>query len=113
MNWQIVLTRDIKQSQSQHDERMKSIVDDLMANMTLDEKIGQLNLEDVGFNADGPIIDDVLREKIHCGEVGTVLNIFTPKAVRQLQELAINSSRLKVPFIFGFDVIHGHKTITS
>ncbi len=111
LNWQIVLTRDIKQSQSQYDERMKSIVDDLMANMTLDEKIGQLNLEGVGFNADGPIIDDVLREKIHRGEVGAVLNIFTPKAVRQLQELAINSSRLKVPFIFGFDVIHGHKTI--
>ena len=111
LNWYLVLTKDIKQSSSHADERMKSIIDDLIANMTLDEKIGQLNLEGVGFNADGPIIDDGLRERIHRGEVGAVLNIFTPKAVRQLQELAINSSRLKVPFMFGFDVIHGHKTI--
>jgi beta-glucosidase len=111
LNWQIVLTIDIKQSQSQHDERMKSIVDTLLSEMTLDEKIGQLNMEGVGFNADGPIISDDLRKKISRGEVGTVLGIFTPKAVRQLQELAINSTRLKIPFIFGFDVIHGHKTI--
>ncbi|CAF1437226.1 unnamed protein product, partial [Didymodactylos carnosus] len=111
LDWQIVLTIDIKQRQSQHDERMKSIVDALLSEMTLDEKIGQLNLEGVGFNADGPIISDELRERIHRGEVGAVLNIYTPKAVRQLQELAINSTRLKIPFIFGFDVIHGHKTI--
>ncbi|UJR17565.1 hypothetical protein I4U23_004461 [Adineta vaga] len=103
LNWQITLTKDNK--------HMKSIVDTLLAEMTLDEKIGQLNLEGVGFNDDGPIISDTLRKKIQRGEVGAVLNIFTPKAVRQLQELAINSSRLKVPFIFGFDVIHGHKTI--
>ncbi|CAF1026578.1 unnamed protein product [Adineta steineri] len=111
LNWKIVLSKDIKQSQSQDDQRMKSIVDTLLSEMTLDEKIGQLNLEGVGFNADGPVITNEQRERIRRGEIGAVLNIFTPQAIRQLQELAINSSRLKVPFIFGFDVIHGHKTI--
>ena len=111
LNWQIALEKVINASQPPHDERMKSIVDTLLSEMTLDEKIGQLNLEGVGFNADGPIISDDLRKRISRGEVGAVLGIYTPQAVRQLQELAINSSRLKVPFIFGFDVIHGHKTI--
>ena len=107
-----ILTIDTEQSQSLHnDERMNSIVDALLSNMTLDEKIGQLNLYVVGFNADGPIISHELREKISRGELGAVQGIFTPKAVRQLQELAINSTRLKIPFLFGFDVIHGHKTI--
>ena len=111
LNWQIVLTVDIKASQSQDDKRMKSIVDKLLSEMTLDEKIGQLNLEGVGFNADGPIISDAMRERIRRGEVSAVLGLFTPQAVRQFQELAINSTRLKIPFMFGFDVIHGHKTI--
>ena len=102
---------DTRPSQLQDDQRMNSIVDTLLSNMTLDEKIGQLNLRAVGFNGDGPIISPELREKIRRGEVGAILGTFTPKAVRQLQELAINSTRLKVPFIFGFDVIHGHKTI--
>ncbi|CAF2475157.1 unnamed protein product [Rotaria sp. Silwood2] len=111
VNYQIVLTIDTKQNQSQHDERMKSIVDRLLCQMTLDEKIGQLNLLSINFNADGAGITDNLREKIHRGGVGGILNTYTPKAVRQLQELAINSTRLKIPLIFGFDVIHGHKTI--
>ena len=111
LNWQIALTEDIEARQPKHDKRMKSIVDTLLSEMTLDEKIGQLNLEGVGFNADGPIISDDLRKRISRGEVSAVLGVYTPQAVRQLQELAINSSRLKVPFIFGFDVIHGHKTI--
>ena len=107
-----ILTKNTEQSRLLHnDERMNSIVDTLLSNMTLDEKIGQLNLRAVGFNADGPIISNELREKIRRGEVGAVLGTFTPQAVRQLQELAINSTRLKVPFLFGFDVIHGHKTI--
>ena len=50
-------------------------------------------------------------EKIRRGEIGGVFNTYTPKAVRILQELAINSTRLKIPLIFGYDVIHGHKTI--
>ena len=107
----LLLTIHTKQSQAQCDERMKSFVYKLLSQMTLDEKIGQLNLLSIDFNADGAVITDNLREKIHRGGVGGILNTYTPKAVRQLQELAINSTRLKIPLIFGFDVIHGHKTI--
>ena len=64
LNWQIGLTTDIESSQLQPDERMKSVVDTLLSEMTLDEKIGQLNLEGIGFNADGPIISDEQRERI-------------------------------------------------
>ncbi|CAF1210193.1 unnamed protein product [Adineta ricciae] len=109
--WQIGLTTAKIQTESTQNQRMKSIVDDLLAEMTLGEKIGQLNLEGFSFNDDGPIITDDQRRKISRGEIGAVLNIFTPKAIRPLQELAINSSRLKVPFMFGLDVIHGYKTI--
>ena len=107
----LLLTINTKQCQAQYDERMKSFVDNLLSQMTLDEKIGQLNLLSIDFNADGAIISDNLREKIRRGGLGGILNTYTPKAVRQLQDLAINSTRLKIPFIFGFDVIHGHKTI--
>jgi len=110
-NWQIVLTVQSQENLSVKDQRMKSIVDDLLANMTLMEKIGQLNLVSVGFDQTGPIVSQNVSEKIKHGLVGSVLNTYTPNATRQLQELAVNSTRLKIPLIFGFDVIHGHKTI--
>ena len=94
------------------DERMKSFIDDLIANMTFEEKIGQLNLIGMGFNSSGDAqIDQDLRNRIARGQIGAVLNLYTPKAVRQVQELAVNTSRLKIPFFFGLDVIHGHRTI--
>jgi beta-glucosidase len=79
--------------------------------MTLDEKIGQLNLPSVGFDVTGPIVSKDVDGKIRSGEVGGVFNTFTPQAVRKLQELAVKGSRLHIPLLFGYDVIHGHKTI--
>ncbi len=79
--------------------------------MTLDEKIGQLNLASVGFDVTGPIVSKDVDEKIRKGEVGGVFNTFTPAAVRKLQQLAVEGSRLHIPLLFGYDVIHGHKTI--
>ena len=94
------------------EHQMKSFIDDLLANMTLGEKIGQLNLIEMHFNASGDApIDQRLKERLARGEIGAVLNLFTPKAVRQVQELIVNNSRLHIPLIFGFDVIHGHRTI--
>ena len=111
LNWQIALTVDRGEVQPVNVERMNSVVDTLLSEMTIDEKIGQLNLVAVGFDTTGPIVSQNVTEKIRRGEVGSVLNTYTPKAVRQLQGLAVNSSRLKIPLIFGYDVIHGHKTI--
>jgi beta-glucosidase len=90
---------------------MDSFINDLMSKMTLEEKIGQLNLPSIGFDITGPIVSQDVEGKIKRGEVGGVFNTFTPQAARKLQEMAVKESRLKIPLLFGFDVIHGHKTI--
>lgn len=93
------------------DAKMNSYVSNLMQQMTLEEKIGQLNLVSVGFDVTGPIVSQDVDNKIKKGQVGGVFNTFTPNAVRKLQELAVKESRLHIPLLFGYDVIHGHKTI--
>ena len=90
---------------------MNRYVTDLMAKMTLEEKIGQLNLPTVGFDVTGPVLSKDVEGKIQKGLVGGVFNTFTPVAVRKLQEKALKETRLGIPLLFGFDVIHGHRTI--
>ena len=90
---------------------MDACVSDLMSRMTLSEKIGQLNLLSVGFDVTGPLLSKDVDSKIRQGLVGGVFNTYTPVAVRKLQEQAIKESRLGIPLLFGYDVIHGHKTI--
>lgn len=90
---------------------MDIYVSNLMKKMTLEEKIGQLNLPSVGFDVTGPIVSKGVEENIKKGLVGGVFNTFTPIAVRKLQEMAVKESRLKIPLLFGYDVIHGHRTI--
>jgi beta-glucosidase len=92
-------------------KNMDTFISDLMSKMTLEEKIGQLNLVSVGFDVTGPIVSQNVEEKIKKGFVGGVFNTYTPQAVRKLQQRAIETSRLKIPLLFGFDVIHGHRTI--
>lgn len=92
-------------------KKMDAFVANLMSKMTLDEKIGQLNLVSVGFDVTGPIVSKNVNQNIEKGNVGGVFNTYTPVAVRKLQEIAVNHTRLKIPLIFGYDVIHGHKTI--
>jgi beta-glucosidase len=89
---------------------MKKKVDELMSQMTLEEKIGQMNLLSIGFDVTGPVVSQGVDEKIKKGLVGGVFNTYTPSAVRKLQEIAVNQSRLKIPLLFGYDVIHGHRT---
>ena len=90
---------------------MDVFITDLMGKMTLAEKIGQMNLPAIGFDVTGPIISQDVEGKIKKGLVGGVFNTFTPDAVRKLQEIAVNETRLKIPLLFGYDVIHGHRTI--
>jgi beta-glucosidase len=92
-------------------KKMDAFVTNLMSKMTLDEKIGQLNLVSVGFDVTGPIVSKNVNENIEKGNVGGVFNTYTPDAVRKLQDIAVKHTRLKIPLIFGYDVIHGHKTI--
>ena len=91
--------------------KMDTFIDDLMGRMTLEEKIGQLNLPSVGFDVTGPQLSKDADKKIREGLVGGVFNTYTPVAVRKLQLQATTQSRLGIPLLFGYDVIHGHKTI--
>jgi len=93
------------------DQKMNTFITNLMSKMTVDEKIGQLNLPAVGFDVTGPVLSEGVPEKIEKGLVGGVFNTFTPQAVEKLQKLVMTKSRLKIPLLFGYDVIHGHKTI--
>ncbi|WBA40908.1 beta-glucosidase BglX [Hymenobacter canadensis] len=97
--------------QSASDPKMTRFIDDLLQKMTLEEKIGQLNLITVGFDVTGPVVSKDVDASIRRGAVGSVLNTFTPTAARKLQEMAVKQTRLHIPLIFGYDVIHGHRTI--
>ncbi|HEX6333446.1 MAG TPA: glycoside hydrolase family 3 N-terminal domain-containing protein, partial [Flavisolibacter sp.] len=95
----------------QPDARMNAFITNLMSRMTLEEKIGQLNLPSIGFDVTGPLLSQDVEGKIRKGLVGGVFNSYTPVAVRKLQDLAVKETRLKIPLLFGYDVIHGHRTI--
>jgi len=87
-----------------------SKVDSLLKIMSLDEKIGQMNQYTGSFLATGPLSDDsTIVEQLKAGRVGSMLNIIGTKNTRMMQEIALQS-RLKIPLIFGLDVVHGYKT---
>lgn len=98
-------------AQEKSDTKMNAFISDLMKRMTLQEKIGQLNLPSIGFDVTGPTMSKGVEEKIRKGLVGGVFNTFTPIAVKKLQEMAVTQTRMKIPLLFGYDVIHGHRTI--
>lgn len=85
-------------------------VADLMSKMTIEEKIGQLNLLTAGEAVTGSAVNSDLETKIKNGQVGGFFSMTTPQRIRKAQEIAVNNSRLKIPLIFGLDVIHGYKT---
>jgi beta-glucosidase len=93
------------------DTKMNSFISSLMAKMTLDEKIGQLNLLTPGGGvATGSVVSSDVESKIKAGSVGGLFGVIGVDRIRQAQELAVNNSRLKIPLIFGSDIIHGYKT---
>lgn len=91
--------------------QMDIFVKELMDKMTLEEKIGQLNLLTPGGGvATGAVVSKGVEEKISNGEVGGLFGVIGVEKIRQAQELAMKTSRLKIPLLFGSDVIHGYKT---
>lgn len=97
-------------SQTVNENEMKVFVDGLLKKMTLDEKIGQLNLLTSDMDVTGPTMRETYRQDILSGKCGNIFNAYSPQYVRKLQDLAMQT-RLKIPLLFGYDVIHGHKTI--
>ncbi len=91
---------------------MNSYVSGLMAKMTIEEKIGQLNLITPGGGIPtGAAVSTDVESKIKAGQVGGIFGVTGPEKVRQAQQLAVDESRLGIPMLFGLDVIHGYKTI--
>jgi len=93
------------------DAKMERFIDDLMSRMTLEEKIGQLNLPSAGDITTGEAKNSKFAEKIRRGEVGGLFNIKGVDKIREAQRIAVSESRLGIPLLFGMDVIHGYETI--
>lgn len=82
----------------------------LMKKMTIDEKLGQLNLLVGGEATTGSVVSSNVESKLKAGKVGGIFSLSSPEKTRKAQELALQS-RLKIPVIFGMDVIHGYRTM--
>ena len=93
------------------DPKMDKFINDLMSKMTLDEKIGQLNLPSSGDITTGQAKSSNIAEKIKKGQVGGLFNIKGVEKIKEVQRIAVEQSRLKIPLIFGMDVIHGYETV--
>ena len=97
-------------------ESKSSQIESLLSKMTLDEKIGQMNQYTGFFDVTGPAPSDGQNKEkydhIKKGLVGSMLNVKGATQVREMQKLAVENSPNGIPLIFGYDVIHGHKTIS-
>jgi beta-glucosidase len=97
--------------QTNKDAKMHQFINALMSKMTLEEKLGQLNLPASSDFVTGAVSSSDIAEKVKAGKVGGVFNIRSVTKIKELQQFAVNQSRLRIPLLFGMDVIHGYKTI--
>lgn len=92
-------------------DKMDQFIDNLMRKMTLQEKIGQLNLPVSGEIVTGQAKSSDVAGKIRKGQVGGLFNVKGVENIREVQKIAVEQSRLKIPLLFGMDVIHGYETV--
>ena len=88
-----------------------SRVESLISRMTLTEKLGQLTMTACGMAVTGPTIAGDSTEAIKSGAIGNLLNLVGTENVREMQQLAVEESRLGIPLLIGYDVIHGHRIL--
>src|SRR4249920_2179584 len=86
-------------------------IDKLISSMTLAEKLGQLTMTAASYAVTGPVIAGDSTDSIRDGTLGNLLNLVGAKPVHAMQRIAVEESRLGIPLLIGFDVIHGHRTI--
>ena len=98
-------------AQNSNTQKMNTFINSLMKKMTLEEKIGQLNLVTPGGAVTGAVVSQDVDTKIRKGQVGGLFGITGPDKIRSIQEVSMKNSRLHIPLLFGLDVIHGHRTI--
>ncbi|MFC2253871.1 glycoside hydrolase family 3 N-terminal domain-containing protein [Labrys portucalensis] len=87
-----------------------SRIETLLSKMTLREKLGQLNMVASGYAVTGPLLGGDSPDAIRSGDIGNLLNMVGVDHVNEVQRIAVEESRLGIPLLLGFDVIHGHKT---
>lgn len=93
------------------DPVMEMFIDSLIQEMTLEEKIGQTVLFSAGWEVTGPTLDENYINYLKEGMLSAIFNVHSAKGSREYQRIAVEETRLGIPLLFGYDVIHGHKTI--
>jgi len=106
-----MLTTTFLFAQTNKEATMHAFVNKLLAKMTLEEKLGQLNLPASSDFVTGAVSSSDIAQKVKDGKVGGVFNIRSVTKIKELQEFAVKNTRLHIPLLFGMDVIHGYKTI--
>jgi beta-glucosidase len=86
-------------------------IETLIGRMTLAEKLGQLTMTASSYAVTGPVIAGDSTEAIKAGTIGNLLNMVGAAHVREMQQLAVKESRLGIPLLIGFDIVHGHRTL--
>ena len=106
-----MLTSTFLFAQTSKEATMHAFVNKLLAKMTLEEKLGQLNLPASSDFVTGAVSSSDIAQKVKDGKVGGVFIIRSVTKIKELQEFAVKNTRLHIPLLFGMDVIHGYKTI--
>ena len=107
----IILISCGKYSNNTRDGVNYKYIDSLINIMTLDEKIGQMTLYTSGWDTTGPSLNDQYLDELKAGRVGALFNAHTVAYNKELQRIAVEETNPGIPLLFGYDVIHGHKTI--
>ena len=107
----LLLSNTILSAQNRSEAEIDHKIDSLLALMTLEEKVGQLTLFTSDWDVTGPTIRANYKNDIQSGRCGNIFNAHTAKYNRELQRIAVEETRMKIPLLFGYDVIHGYKTI--
>lgn len=107
----LIFSFNSTQSYFAEDEKYIHLADSVLALMTLEEKIGQLNLPAGGDITTGQATSTDLGQKIKDGKTGGLFNLKGVEKIREAQRIAVEESRLGIPLIFGMDVIHGYETL--
>jgi beta-glucosidase len=89
----------------------RAFIKRLLAKMTLEEKVGQLTMVSAELARTGPTFAPVTLDSVRQGRVGSILNLWGTQRIRELQRIAVEESKLKIPLFFGLDVVHGYRTI--
>ena len=93
------------------EKQVEKRVDSVLKLMTLEEKIGQMTQFSANWSITGPVMSDDLKPYLEKGLIGSIFNATSVEGIRNMQQIAVDSTRLGIPILFGQDVIHGYKTI--